>query len=155
MFYTCSAFCSDPSHQHGSYESPQMLAGKTASKAASKKSAATATKKPTAKKLTSPTQRVVKNRKGQHVVVDIHCHYLNPEVNAKTAHLNAASYDPTVIFATELTNETNVLQMKTRAPKLMGVEERLKDMDKMGVDIQAVAPAPYHYFYFTETIHPP
>jgi aminocarboxymuconate-semialdehyde decarboxylase len=40
--------------------------------------------------------------------------------------------------------------MKTRAPKLMGVDERLKDMDKMGVDIQAVAPAPYHYFYFTE-----
>ena len=117
MFYTCSAFCSDPSHQHGSYESPQMLAGKAVSKAASKKASTTASKKTTAKKLTSPTQRVVKNKKGQHVVVDIHCHYLNPEVNAKTAHLNAASYDPTVIYATELTNQTNVLQMKTRAPK--------------------------------------
>jgi len=150
MFYTCSASCSDPSHQHGSYESPQMLAGKAVSNAASKKVSATAAKKDGAKKLASPTQRVVKNKKGQHVVVDIHCHYLNPEVNAKTAHLNAASYDPTVIYATELTNQTNILQMKTRAPKLMGVEERLKDMDKMGVDIQAVAPAPYHYFYFTE-----
>ena len=138
MFYTCSASCSDPSHQHGSYESPQMLAGKAVAKAASKKVSATAAKKDGAKKLGSPTQRVVKNKKGQHVVVDIHCHYLNPEVNAKTTHLNAASYDPTVIYATELTNQTNILQMKTRAPKLMGV------------DIQAVAPAPYHYFYFTE-----
>ncbi|HEX2545846.1 MAG TPA: amidohydrolase family protein, partial [Ramlibacter sp.] len=27
---------------------------------------------------------------------------------------------------------------------------RLKDMDRMGVDIQAVCPAPYHFFYFTE-----
>ena len=30
------------------------------------------------------------------------------------------------------------------------IEERIKDMDKMGVDIQAISPAPYHYFYFTE-----
>jgi aminocarboxymuconate-semialdehyde decarboxylase len=71
-------------------------------------------------------------------------------VNKKTAHLNAAQYDPTVIFANDLTNQTNVKQMKTRAPKLMGIEERLQDMDRMGVDIQAVCPAPYHYFYFTE-----
>jgi aminocarboxymuconate-semialdehyde decarboxylase len=71
-------------------------------------------------------------------------------VNQKTAHLNAAQYDPTVIFANDLTNQTNVKQMKDRAPKLMGIDVRLKDMDRMGVDIQAVAPAPYHYFYFTE-----
>jgi aminocarboxymuconate-semialdehyde decarboxylase len=82
MFYTCSALCSDPSHQHGSYESPQMLAGKAISKASSKKATAAPAKKTGAKQLTSPTQRVVKNRKGQHVVVDIHCHYLNPEVNS-------------------------------------------------------------------------
>lgn len=150
MFYTCSAFCSDPSHQHTSYESPQLLATKTAKSAAAKSAAAVSEKKVGAKKLASPTQRLVKNRQGKHLIVDIHCHYLNPEVNAKTAHLNAASYDPTVIYATELTIQTNILQMKTRAPKLMGVVDRLKDMDKMGVDIQAVAPAPYHYFYFTE-----
>jgi aminocarboxymuconate-semialdehyde decarboxylase len=71
-------------------------------------------------------------------------------VNAKTAQLNAAQHDPTVIFANELTRQTNVLQMKTRAPKLTGVEQRLKDMDRMGVDVQAVCPAPYHFFYFTE-----
>jgi aminocarboxymuconate-semialdehyde decarboxylase len=127
-----------------------MATSATKKAAASSKGAAkTATKTP-AKKVLAPTQKMVKNKKGQHLVVDIHCHYLNPEVNAKTAHLNAASYDPTVIFATDITNETNTAQMKTRAPKLMGVEERIKDMDKMGVDIQAVAPAPYHYFYFTE-----
>lgn len=150
MFYTCSAFCSDPSHQHTSYESPQLLTTKSAKSTAAKSAAAVSEKKVGAKKLASPTQRLVKNRQGKHLIVDIHCHYLNPEVNAKTAHLNAASYDPTVIYATELTNQTNILQMKTRAPKLMGVVDRLKDMDKMGVDIQAVAPAPYHYFYFTE-----
>ena len=98
----------------------------------------------------SATTHLVKNSKGKHKVVDIHCHYLNPVVNQKTSNLNAAQYDPTVIYANKLTNETNVAQMKTRAPKLTGVKERLKDMDKMGVDIQVISPAPYHYFYFTE-----
>ena len=93
---------------------------------------------------------VIKTRKGGSKVIDLHCHYLNPAVNAKTAHLNAGQYDATVIFANELTRQTNVKQMATRAPKLMGVTERLRDMDKMGVDIQAVCPAPYHFFYFTE-----
>ena len=80
----------------------------------------------------------------------MYCHYLNPVVNAKTAHLNAAQYDPTVIYANALTNETNKKQMASRAPKLTGVKERLVDMDRMGVDVQAVCPAPYHFFYFTE-----
>lgn len=148
MFYTCSPSCSDPSHHHGSF-SPELMASTTIAKVA-KKSTTKSSTKSTAKKPASSARQVVKNSKGKHLVVDIHCHYLNPEVNAKTAHLNAASYDPTVIYANDITNETNVLQMKTRAPKLMGIEERMKDMDKMGVDIQAVAPAPYHYFYFTE-----
>ena len=129
MFYTCSPHCTNPLHQHGSARS-----------AAAKKSVATA----------KSTRPVVKSRAGKSKVVDLHCHYLNPEVNAKTAHLNPAEHDPTTVFANALTRETNVKQMKTRAPKLTGVTERLVDMDRMGVDIQAVCPAPYHFFYFTE-----
>jgi len=127
-----------------------MMATKTTQKVASNSQAASLAKSKNSQKKLPATQQIVKNSKGKHLVVDIHCHYLNPEVNAKTAHLNAPSYDPTVIYANDLTNQTNILQTKTRAPKLMGIEERLQDMDKMGVDIQAVAPAPYHYFYFTD-----
>lgn len=151
MFYTCSSSCSNPNHHHGTSDTAQMMAAAATKKAVnSSKGVSKTSAKSSGKKQLAPTQKMVKNKKGQHLVVDIHCHYLNPEVNAKTAHLNAASYDPTVIYANDLTNETNIAQMKTRAPKLTGVIERLKDMDKMGVDIQAVAPAPYHYFYFTE-----
>jgi len=134
MFYTCAPQCSDPNHNH--------TKPGTASNA---KSQAATRAKPVAK-----TQTIVKNSKGKSKIVDIHCHYLNPVVNQKTAHLNAAKYDPTVTYANALTNETNVKQMKDRAPKLMGIEQRMADMDRMGVDIQAVCPAPYHYFYFTE-----
>jgi aminocarboxymuconate-semialdehyde decarboxylase len=156
MFFTCTAGCQDDSHGHG-FEpftsltrSAEKRAGASTLKAIEKASRAkTATTKKAPIKRPA-TQQVVRNAKGKFKVVDIHCHYLNPEVNRKTAHLNAAQYDPTVIFANELTNRTNVAQMRDRAPKLTGIDERLRDMDRMGVDIQAVCPAPYHYFYFTE-----
>jgi aminocarboxymuconate-semialdehyde decarboxylase len=140
MYFTCSPSCTDPTHHHGSGK-----AG-TQSAAATK----TATKSRTQVPVKPATQKTVRNSKGKLKVVDVHCHYLNPEVNKKTAHLNAAQYDPTVIYANDLTNATNVNQMRDRAPKLMGIDVRIQDMDRMGVDIQAVSPAPYHYFYFTE-----
>jgi aminocarboxymuconate-semialdehyde decarboxylase len=80
----------------------------------------------------------------------MHCHYLNPEVAAKMAERNPGQYDPAVKFANALTRETNVKQMKERAPKLSGVELRLKDMDRMGIDIQAVSPAPNQTYYWTD-----
>ena len=145
MFFTCSPACADPTHRHSAAERLSRTSAAT-SQAATK----TPTKSRAQVAPKASTQKTVRNSKGKLKVVDVHCHYLNPVVNQKTAHLNAAQYDPTVIFANDLTNETNAKQMKERAPKLMGIDVRLKDMDRMGVDIQAVAPAPYHYFYFTE-----
>jgi aminocarboxymuconate-semialdehyde decarboxylase len=129
LFYTCTPGCTDPTHQHA-------------------RATSAAARAPAAKATASRT--IARSRSGKTKVVDLHCHYLNPEVNAKSAHLNAAQHDPSVVFADQLTRDTNVKQMKTRAPKLTGVTERLKDMDRMGVDIQAVCPAPFHFFYFTE-----
>ncbi len=143
MFFTCTPTCSDPTHHHTAAH--RMSRSAAATKAPIKNRTQVAAK--------SSAQKTVRNSKGKLKVVDVHCHYLNPVVNQKTAHLNAAQYDPTVIFANDLTNETNVKQMRDRAPKLMGIDVRLKDMDRMGVDIQAVAPAPYHYFYFTEAAY--
>ncbi len=127
MFYTCTPSCANPAHNHG----PARAA---------------ATKRPAAR-LSRP---LAKSMAAKSKVVDLHCHYLNPAVNQKTAHLNPAQYDPTTVYADAITRETNIKQMATRAPKLTGVTQRLKDMDRMGVDIQAVCPAPYHFFYWTE-----
>ena len=54
------------------------------------------------------------------------------------------------MFANALTRETNAKQMRDRAPKLSDIEVRLKDMDRMGIDIQAVSPAPQQTYYWTE-----
>lgn len=81
--------------------------------------------------------------------VDVHCHYLQTGVAAKVAHLDPARHDPSTIFANALTRETNRLQMQERAAPLTDIARRLQDMDRMGVDVQVVSPAPFQYYYFT------
>ena len=93
---------------------------------------------------------VVKTKKRGSLRVDIHCHYANPDVAAKVADRNPGQYEPSVKFANALTRETNVKQMRDRAAKLSSIEVRLKDMDRMGIDIQAVSPAPQQTYYWTE-----
>jgi aminocarboxymuconate-semialdehyde decarboxylase len=89
-------------------------------------------------------------KKNKSLRIDIHCHYANPEVAAQVAPLNPAQYEPSVKYANALTREVNVKQMKDRAPKLSSIEVRLKDMDRMGIDIQAVSPAPNQTYYWTD-----
>jgi aminocarboxymuconate-semialdehyde decarboxylase len=93
---------------------------------------------------------VVKSKRRKSLRVDIHCHYLNPVAAAKVAPLNPAQHEAQIRFANALTREVNVTQMKERAPKLSDIELRLKDMDRMGIDIQAVSPSPNQTYYWTE-----
>jgi len=92
----------------------------------------------------------VVKKKNRSLRVDIHCHYANPEVAAQVAHLNPAQYEPSVKYANAMTREVNVKQMKDRAPKLSSIEVRLKDMDRMGIDVQAISPAPNQTYYWTD-----
>jgi aminocarboxymuconate-semialdehyde decarboxylase len=59
-------------------------------------------------------------------------------------------HEPAVKYANPLTRETNARQARDIAPKLSSIEVRLKDMDRMGVDIQAISPAPNQIIYWTE-----
>ena len=161
MFFNCGPFCSDHTHQHSTdnhftAKSQENLADLTIAALKDRIKAGNSSKKINAvsiKKKIKPkeaTRVISKNSKGKLKVVDIHCHYLNPEVAKKTASLGAEKYDNSIIFANDLTRQTNVKQMADRASKLTGIDERMRDMDKMGIDIQAVCPAPFQYFYFTE-----
>jgi aminocarboxymuconate-semialdehyde decarboxylase len=95
------------------------------------------------------TTRVVKKR-GKSLRVDIHCHYMNTEVAAKVAHLNPAQHEPMAVYSNAATREVNAKQAKERGPKLTDIALRLKDMDRMGIDIQAVSPAPHQTYYWTD-----
>jgi len=132
MMFTCvPPGCNQPGHHHLA----MAAARKGDSKAARSKGHA---------------KTVVRDRKGRALRVDIHCHYLNRDAAAKLAHLNPSQYEPSVKFASQLTREVNVKQMHDRAPKLSTIEVRIADMDRMGIDIQAVCPAPQQTYYWTE-----
>ena len=121
MLFTCvNPSCTDPRH-HG----PHVAASRAVGAA-----------------LVRPAKKTVRSGKARSPRVDIHCHYLNPEVQAKVAPYNPGQYDALVKFANALTRETNVKQGRDRAAKLTDIKTRLKEMDHMGVDIQAVSPAP-------------
>src|SRR3954471_3806746 len=94
--------------------------------------------------------RSVKRKKGGSVRIDIHCHYLNPEAAAKAAPLNPAQHEMQIKFANPFTRETNLKQMKERAPRLSDIQLRLREMDKSGIDIQAVSPAPPQMYHWAE-----
>ena len=132
MMFTCvTPGCSQPGHTH-----PAL--------AAQRKSASRGARS------TKHARPVVRDRKGRSLRVDIHCHYLNKDAATKVAPLNPAQYEPQIKFANALTREVNVKQMQDRGPKLTSIELRLKDMDRMGIDIQAVSPAPQQTYYWAE-----
>src|SRR5260370_40931392 len=133
MMFTCTTpGCTDLKHEH---RCAAVRRGSAAAARARNRSVST---------------KLVRDKKGRSLRVDIHCHYLNRDAAAKLAYLNPAQYEPSVKFASALTREVNVKQMQDRAAKLSTIEVRLKDMDRMGVDIQAVSPAPQQTYYWTE-----
>ena len=80
MFYKCSPGCSNPKHRH------QALAAATQK---------FSLKKNIEKKDSSKNKAKVSGKKFK--VVDSHCHYLNPEVNAKYAYLKPGMHDATAV----------------------------------------------------------
>ena len=129
MMFTCvTPGCTAPGHRHAA----------AARRGSSKTSGAAA-------------RKLVKGRKGaQSLRIDLHCHYLNPAVAERTAPHSPAQYEPSVKYANALTREVNVKQHRDRGPRLTSIEVRLKDMDRAGIDIQAVSPAPNQCVYWAE-----
>jgi len=94
--------------------------------------------------------RATVKKRGRSLTVDIHCHYLNTEVAAKVAPLNPAQHEPMAVYSNAASREVNARQAQERGPKLTDIALRLKEMDRMGIDVQAVSPAPHQTYYWTE-----
>lgn len=96
----------------------------------------------------SPPAPVQRAQRGLRV--DFHCHYHHTEVAAKAAPLKPFEREPSIIYASKSTREVNQQQMKDRGPKLSDIATRLADMDRMGIDVQAVSPSPSQYYYYAD-----
>ena len=79
-------------------------------------------------------------RKGRrHICVDVHCHVHYLPADEMVKHAFSPDREPAARFSNELTRTTNQKQMENVRISLTSVEQRLRDMDKIGVDVQAIS----------------
>lgn len=88
--------------------------------------------------------------RGRHLVVDIHAHLAIPAA-AKIVEERHRGPPPGIDdFASAKTIEVNRAQFAAIGRTLGGVEQRLIDMDRLGIDVQALSPSPGQYYHFTD-----
>ena len=97
---------------------------------------------------TTAVRRKAKAGARRSFTVDIHCHLETPEAAELARPHFQPAFEPNLTFVNAESAEVNRKQQETVHPQLTSVERRLKDMDKMGIDIQAVSPAPNQYYYW-------
>ena len=83
------------------------------------------------------------------ITVDIHCHVLTPAADDLVKPVYKPESDALFRFANEATREVNRQQGQAIRAKLTSVEARLVQMDKQGIDMQVISPAPSQYYYWT------
>lgn len=84
--------------------------------------------------------------------IDLHCHYVHPEAAALAAVIDPVPQEHAWIYANALTRDVNARQMRDRAALLSDIPTRLAIMDRMGIDIQAVSPSPFQYYYMADSV---
>ncbi|RZF64030.1 amidohydrolase [Sphingomonas populi] len=88
--------------------------------------------------------------RGRHLVVDIHCHLGIPAADAIVQGKYPGPPPGINDFTSAKTSEVNRAQFATIGRTLNTVDTRLADMDRLGIDVQAISPSPGQYFYFTD-----
>lgn len=82
--------------------------------------------------------------------IDIHCHVTNPDCDDLVREHFLPRMEPFVLFGGEESNAYNRQHFGDIVPKLTDPQLRVADMDRMGVDVQAISVAPPQYFYWTD-----
>jgi len=97
-----------------------------------------------------PVQAQEKPAVKKAVTVDIHCHISTPAVEPLVKDLISPDKEPFFRFATAETLQINQQLFAALVPKLTDPQERLKDMDRMGIAVQAISPGPNQFYYWTD-----
>ena len=85
--------------------------------------------------------------------VDVHCHVLSLEAEALVAGRPQKLAEPAAMREAmgDASVAHNLAVMLPEAfPKLTRAEQRLVDMDGMGVDVQVISPSPNQYYYWAD-----
>ena len=96
--------------------------------------------------------RAPKGRR-RHLCVDVHCHVHYPPADDMVKGVFRRDGEPAARFTNELSRATTQKQMQNVFTCLTSVEQRLRDMDKMGVDVQAISCSPFQFMYSLDPEH--
>lgn len=81
------------------------------------------------------------------ITIDIHSHIVVPEAAAfANPHVDPKTV-PFTWFASEETKQLTEIQNADRRSRMTAYDERLKDLDEMGLDMQLVMPPPGQCYY--------
>lgn len=83
-------------------------------------------------------------------VIDLHAHALVPAANELVADQHTPDKEAFTRWGGERSNAYNREHFASLVPLLTDPAARIREMDRMGVDIQAVAIAPPQYYYWTD-----
>ena len=83
-------------------------------------------------------------------VVDLHCHWRHDAVMDRMRDEADRLGKISLNIGSDLTREVNKRQMADIKPQMESVDRRLADMDRMGVDVQAVAHFPPQMYYWAD-----
>lgn len=84
------------------------------------------------------------------LTVDIHAHIKVPEAAAEAMKHFVPENDPRTLYSSEETNTLNRGYHESVDDRFTDPATRIRDMDTMGVDVQAIALAPPQYFYWLD-----
>jgi aminocarboxymuconate-semialdehyde decarboxylase len=97
----------------------------------------------------SRSQQARRGKGKRPFAVDIHCHVYIPAADKAVGDAAATNWDAMYTYSNEATRQVNRKQMDVISVPLTSVERRLEDMDRTGVDVQALSPSPPQYYYST------
>jgi aminocarboxymuconate-semialdehyde decarboxylase len=84
------------------------------------------------------------------IKVDIHCHMSVPEAAAVAKPHFDPALDANSRFMSAEAARINQTQAADLKPRLSTVAAKLADMDRMGIDMQVLSPAPPQYYYWAD-----
>ena len=97
----------------------------------------------------APARKIVK-RNNKSLAVDLHCHVQTPAAEKIAAQTKTEARDPVVQHGSRRSADRQKQLRQELDKKLTSVAQRLRDMDRMGIDVQALSTSPSQYYYRLE-----
>jgi len=97
-----------------------------------------------------PASRKIVKRGKKSFAVDLHCHVHTPAADEIAKQTAVPAPDNIARHGNQRTAYRQHELCKELDAKLTSIEQRLSDMNKMGIDVQAIPTSPSQYFYRIE-----